>query len=224
MACATRSWSSSRAGAVREELRPRPQRGAAARLAAAAARTRRGSRLRCTWIEIAQVARDPRGAAVSRPFWMWGAEIGANEHGVVIGNEAVFTDEPYAGVGSHRHGPAAARARAGDDRRRGRGRRDHRAARAPRPGRRLRAREARASPTTTASSSPIRARRSCWRPPAGTGRSSGSPPARARSATASPSPASPIDADRLRTHFSRCRDARGHHPGRRGPGHQRRPT
>ena len=57
-----------------------------------------GQTLRCTWIEISQVAHT-HAVLLSRPFWIWGAEMGANEHGLVIGNEAVFTRQPLEKTG-----------------------------------------------------------------------------------------------------------------------------
>lgn len=47
-------------------------------------------RVRCTWIDVAQVPHR-YGCIVGRPAWMWGAEMGVNECGLAIGNEAIFS-------------------------------------------------------------------------------------------------------------------------------------
>ena len=57
-----------------------------------------GDTVQCTYLQIPQ-ARQTSAVILSKPHWMWGAEMGANEHGVVIGNEAVWTTEPYAETG-----------------------------------------------------------------------------------------------------------------------------
>ncbi len=57
-----------------------------------------GDTLNCTYLEIPQVS-ETYAILMSQPYWMWGAEMGINEFGVVIGNEAVNTHEPLKNTG-----------------------------------------------------------------------------------------------------------------------------
>ncbi|KAG7356623.1 peptidase C69 family protein [Nitzschia inconspicua] len=49
-----------------------------------------GSKVKCTYIEIDQVE-TTHAVLLSQIDWMFGAEMGSNEKGVVIGNEAIWT-------------------------------------------------------------------------------------------------------------------------------------
>ena len=49
--------------------------------------------VKCTHIEIPQVPHT-NAVLLSKPYEIWGAEMGVNDHHVVIGNEAVFPKEP----------------------------------------------------------------------------------------------------------------------------------
>jgi len=54
----------------------------------------KGKMVKCTYIEIPQV-RKTYEVILAKPFWIWGCEMGVNENGVVIGNEAIFTKIPH---------------------------------------------------------------------------------------------------------------------------------
>lgn len=53
-----------------------------------------GSSVACTYIQIPQATKT-YATLISQIDWMWGCEHGANECGVVIGNEAVWTQVPF---------------------------------------------------------------------------------------------------------------------------------
>lgn len=55
----------------------------------------KNSTLKCTYIEIPQVSHT-NAVLLSKPYWIWGAEMGVNDKYVVIGNEAVFPKVPNA--------------------------------------------------------------------------------------------------------------------------------
>jgi secernin len=48
---------------------------------------------RCTYLQIPQVAETYRVMGHS-PWWVWGFEQGVNEHGLAIGNQTIFSNEP----------------------------------------------------------------------------------------------------------------------------------
>lgn len=52
-----------------------------------------GAQLRVTHRVIPQ-ARETYEVVIDKSFWLYGGEIGVNEHGVAIGNEAVFSNRP----------------------------------------------------------------------------------------------------------------------------------
>ncbi|MHA2430031.1 MAG: C69 family dipeptidase [Promethearchaeota archaeon] len=53
----------------------------------------KGDYVKCTHISIPQVS-ETAAVILSQPYFMFGAEMGANEYGVSIGNEAIMTKEP----------------------------------------------------------------------------------------------------------------------------------
>ncbi|XP_053624529.1 secernin-3 isoform X2 [Plodia interpunctella] len=52
----------------------------------------RDTKLKCTYISIDESPKIVNSVILSKPAWMWGAEMGSNDKNVVIGNEAVWTN------------------------------------------------------------------------------------------------------------------------------------
>ncbi|MHA1819692.1 MAG: carcinine hydrolase/isopenicillin-N N-acyltransferase family protein [Promethearchaeota archaeon] len=53
---------------------------------------------KCTYLTLPQ-AEETYDTILFQPFWMFGGEMGVNQFGLVIGNEAVFTTEPLSDKG-----------------------------------------------------------------------------------------------------------------------------
>jgi dipeptidase len=53
-----------------------------------------GRVVHCTYVDVPQVE-ETYAVLLSKPSWLWGGEMGTNEHGLVIGNTAVFTRMEY---------------------------------------------------------------------------------------------------------------------------------
>lgn len=53
-----------------------------------------GATVQCQYLAIPE-AEETWEVIGSRPYWLWGFEMGVNEWGVAIGNEAVLSREPY---------------------------------------------------------------------------------------------------------------------------------
>ena len=62
------------------------------------AKEHQAATVKTTYIEVKQVPKT-KAFVLSRPIWLWGGEMGVNECGVCIGNEAVFTKGKYGESG-----------------------------------------------------------------------------------------------------------------------------
>jgi secernin len=62
-----------------------------------------GERLQLAYMSILE-AEETYATIGSAPYWCWGYEEGMNEHGVAIGNEAIFTKDLAADIAAQRAG------------------------------------------------------------------------------------------------------------------------